>query len=99
VADYPEVYSSIEIRHIREEAMPNDRREFMKVAGATAAVVGATLAAAPTMAQVATPGQFRAIKALAFDAYGTLFDVFSVTNRALIPEEDSPSTTSSTASA
>src|SRR6266699_2110734 len=31
------------------------------------------------MAQVATPGQFRAIKALAFDAYGTLFDVFSVT--------------------
>jgi hypothetical protein len=48
--------------------MPNDRREFMKVAGATAAVVGATLAAAPTMAQVATPGQFRAIKALAFDA-------------------------------
>jgi len=25
------------------------------------------------------PGQFRAIKALAFDAYGTLFDVFSVT--------------------
>jgi 2-haloacid dehalogenase len=50
----------------------------MKLAGATAAVVGAT-AAAPTMAEVATPGQFRAIKALAFDAYGTLFDVFSVT--------------------
>jgi 2-haloacid dehalogenase len=58
--------------------MPNDRREFMKLAGATAAGVGAT-AAAPTMAEVATPGQFRAIKALAFDAYGTLFDVFSVT--------------------
>ena len=26
-----------------------------------------------------TPAQFREIKALAFDAYGTLFDVFSVT--------------------
>ena len=59
--------------------MPNDRREFMKVAGATAAVTGAVLAAAPAAAQVATAGQFRGIKALAFDAYGTLFDVFSVT--------------------
>ena len=55
--------------------MPNDRRDFMKVAGAAAA--GAALAAGPSAAQ--TPGQFRAIKALAFDAYGTLFDVFSVT--------------------
>jgi 2-haloacid dehalogenase len=27
----------------------------------------------------AAPGQFKSIKALAFDAYGTLFDVFSVT--------------------
>jgi 2-haloacid dehalogenase len=59
--------------------MPNDRREFMKVAGATAAVAGAALAAAQAAAQVATPEQFRSIKALAFDAYGTLFDVFSVT--------------------
>src|SRR5207247_6667649 len=38
------------------------------------------LAAAPAAAQTATPGQFKTIKALAFDAYGTLFDVFSVTS-------------------
>src|SRR3990170_140123 len=55
--------------------MSNDRREFMKIAGATAAVAGA----APAAPQTATPGQFKGIKALAFDAYGTLFDVFSVT--------------------
>lgn len=59
--------------------MSNDRREFMRKAGATAAVVGAALAAAPAAAQTAMPGQFKGIKALAFDAYGTLFDVFSVT--------------------
>jgi len=58
--------------------MPNDRREFMMVAGATAAVAGVALAA-PATAQPPAPGQFRAVKALAFDAYGTLFDVFSVT--------------------
>src|SRR5215211_1022957 len=66
------------VRNTREETMPNDRREFMKVAGATA-VGGAALAAVPAAAQTTPPGQFRAIKALAFDAYGTLFDVFSVT--------------------
>ena len=59
--------------------MPKDRREFIKVASAAAVVAGAALATAPAAAQPATPGQFRAIKALAFDAYGTLFDVFSVT--------------------
>ena len=59
--------------------MVNDRREFMKAAGAGAALAGAVLTAAPAAAQVATPAQFRAIRALAFDAYGTLFDVFSVT--------------------
>jgi cytosine/adenosine deaminase-related metal-dependent hydrolase len=58
--------------------MPKDRREFIKVAGATAAVAGAALAVAPAAAQTATPGQFRAIKALAFDAYGTLFDAHVV---------------------
>jgi 2-haloacid dehalogenase len=63
----------------REGAMANDRREFMQAAGAAAATAGAVLAAAPAAAQVAMPGQFRGIKALAFDAYGTLFDVFSVT--------------------
>ena len=59
--------------------MSNDRREFVKIAGATAVAAGAALAAMPAAAQTAIPGQFKAIKALAFDAYGTLFDVFSVT--------------------
>jgi len=59
--------------------MSNDRREFMKIAGASAAAAAAALAAMPAAAQMAMPGQFKAIKALAFDAYGTLFDVFSVT--------------------
>src|SRR2546427_12042479 len=57
--------------------MSIDRREFMNLAGATAAVAGTAWAATPATAQI--PGQFKAIKALAFDAYGTLFDVFSVT--------------------
>src|SRR3989442_13151295 len=64
----------------REERMSNDRREFIKIAGATAAAAGAALAAMPAAAQMEMPGQFKAIKALAFDAYGTLFDVFSVTS-------------------
>jgi 2-haloacid dehalogenase len=57
--------------------MSNDRREFLKIAGTAAvgtAVIGTTTAAAQAPA-----GQFRGVKALAFDAYGTLFDVFSVT--------------------
>src|SRR5262249_60165644 len=49
----------------------------MKLAGATAAAASVVWAATPVAAQVA--GQFKAIRALAFDAYGTLFDVFSVT--------------------
>jgi 2-haloacid dehalogenase len=57
--------------------MSHDRREFMKLAGTAATVAGTAWAATPAAAQMA--GQFRAIKALAFDAYGTLFDVFSVT--------------------
>src|SRR6266481_8029189 len=57
--------------------MSNDRREFMKLAGATVADASTALAATPAVAQSA--GQFKNIKALAFDAYGTLFDVFSVT--------------------
>jgi 2-haloacid dehalogenase len=60
--------------------MSNDRREFIKIAGATAAVAGAALAATPAVAQTAMAGQFKGVKALAFDAYGTLFDVFSVTS-------------------
>ena len=57
--------------------MSSDRRKFIQLAGATAAVAGAAWAATPVAAQMA--GQFKAVKALAFDAYGTLFDVFSVT--------------------
>src|SRR2546425_6550688 len=59
--------------------MSNDRREFMQIAGAAAAVTSAALATARVSAQTAMAGQFKGIKALAFDAYGTLFDVFSVT--------------------
>ena len=57
--------------------MPSNRRMFMKLAGAATAVAATAWAATPSGAQ--TSGQFKAIKALAFDAYGTLFDVFSVT--------------------
>jgi hypothetical protein len=53
--------------------MPSDRRELMQIAGATAALAGAAWAATPVAAQ------FKSVSALAFDAYGTLFDVFSVT--------------------
>src|SRR6202521_670396 len=57
--------------------MSSDRRKFMQLAGATVAVASTALAATPAVAQMA--GQFKSVKALAFDAYGTLFDVFSVT--------------------
>src|SRR5262245_27663657 len=57
--------------------MLSNRRTLLKLAGAVTAAAGAAWAAAPAGAQTAE--QFRAIKALAFDAYGTLFDVFSVT--------------------
>jgi 2-haloacid dehalogenase len=62
-----------------EETMSSDRREFLKIASAATAVAGTVLAATPAAAQTAMPGQFKGVKALAFDAYGTLFDVFSVT--------------------
>lgn len=51
----------------------------MKIVGATAAAVGAVAAAVPTAA-TAQAARFANVKALAFDAYGTLFDVFSVTS-------------------
>jgi 2-haloacid dehalogenase len=57
--------------------MPNNRRMFMKLAGAATAVAATAWASTPAGAQ--TSGRFKAIKALAFDAYGTLFDVCSVT--------------------
>ena len=59
--------------------MSNDRREFMKIAGTAAAVAAGAMATTSAAAQTAGSGQLRGIKALAFDAYGTLFDVFSVT--------------------
>jgi 2-haloacid dehalogenase len=59
--------------------MSNDRRTFMKVAAATATLAATALTATSAAAQTASAGQFKGIKALAFDAYGTLFDVFSVT--------------------
>ena len=57
--------------------MPSNRRTFMKLASTATAVAATSRAATPAAAQA--NGQFKAIKALAFDAYGTLFDVFSVT--------------------
>jgi len=59
--------------------MSKDRREFMKIVGAATAIAGAAFATTPAAAQTAMAGQFKGVKALAFDAYGTLFDVFSVT--------------------
>ena len=57
--------------------MSSNRREFMNLGCAVAAVAGTAWASTPAAAQVAA--QFKGVKALAFDAYGTLFDVFSVT--------------------
>jgi len=65
--------------------MPSNRRVFMRLAGAATAVTATAWASTPAGAQ--TSGQFKAIKALAFDAYGTLFDVFSVKRLATSPAE------------
>ena len=63
--------------------MPNiDRRDFIKALGATAACAGIGSAAqvVPSFASAAQPeNRLEGIEAFAFDAYGTLFDVFSVT--------------------
>jgi 2-haloacid dehalogenase len=58
----------------REERMPNDRRQFMKLAAATVAT-----GTAVTHAAAQVPEQFKNIKALSFDFYGTVLDVFSAT--------------------
>lgn len=58
--------------------MGTDRREFMKVVGATAAAVG-TMSVSGVASAAQSADRIKNIKALAFDAYGTLFDVFSVT--------------------
>jgi 2-haloacid dehalogenase len=56
--------------------MTTSRRSFVRSVGATAAAVGA--ASAPGLAGTAQSARTPGITALAFDAYGTLFDVFSV---------------------
>jgi 2-haloacid dehalogenase len=55
--------------------MSNDRREFMKLAVTAAA--GAAVATTPAVAQATD--QFKNVRALAFDFYGTVLDVFSAT--------------------
>src|SRR2546425_1818852 len=62
----------------KEGRMATDRREFMKVAGSAAAAVSA-MSAAGVASAAECPARIKSIKAFAFDAYGTLFDVFSVT--------------------
>jgi 2-haloacid dehalogenase len=54
--------------------MANDRREFMQLAAATAA---AAIATTPAVGQA--NNQFRNIKALTFDFYGTCLNVFGAT--------------------
>jgi 2-haloacid dehalogenase len=58
--------------------MATDRREFMKVVGATAATVGA-MSASGVASAAELAARTKNVKVFAFDAYGTLFDVFSVT--------------------
>ena len=58
--------------------MATDRREFMKAVGATAAAVGAISASGGASADEPV-ARIKNVKAFAFDAYGTLLDVFSVT--------------------
>lgn len=55
------------------------RREFLTTVGATAAGVVAVPSAVGIGATAQRTDQFAGIEAFAFDAYGTLFDVFSVT--------------------
>src|ERR1700694_4757170 len=58
--------------------MTTDRRKFIKSVGG--AVVAFSAASASDVASaIQAPARGKAMKAIAFDAYGTLFDVFSVT--------------------
>ncbi len=58
--------------------MATGRRGFVKAVGARAAAVGGMSASGVASATEPAP-PLKDIKAFAFDAYGTLFDVFSVT--------------------
>jgi 2-haloacid dehalogenase len=57
--------------------MATDRRSFMKLAASATAAAGAL--GVTRAASAADSMRLKGIKAFAFDAYGTLFDVFSVT--------------------
>jgi 2-haloacid dehalogenase len=57
---------------------PNDRRQFIRTLAVTAA--GSVISISRGESAMQTSATPRAIKALVFDAYGTLFDVFSVTS-------------------
>ena len=62
--------------------METDRRDLIKALTATAAgaATASAAAVAPAVATAAqSPNRLEGIEAFAFDAYGTLFDVFSVT--------------------
>ena len=58
--------------------MATGRRKITKVVGATTAAVGAMSVSGVATATEPT-ARTRTVRAFAFDAYGTLFDVFSVT--------------------
>jgi len=58
--------------------MDTGRREFLQAAAATTAAIGAIAVTHEAAAEDAAL-RVKNIKAFAFDAYGTLFDVFSVT--------------------
>jgi 2-haloacid dehalogenase len=79
----PATHGGEPINSLKEGNMATDskeveRREFMKIATAAAAVGGA-MSASATVSAAEMAARFRGIEALAFDAYGTLYDVFSVT--------------------
>lgn len=58
--------------------MNTGRREFIQAGAATAAAIGA-VSVAHAAAADDVAARVKNVKAFAFDAYGTLFDVFSVT--------------------
>jgi len=58
----------------------NDRRQFIKTLAATAACGVVSRRASAMQTSTTNPGSRIPVKALVFDAYGTLFDVFSITS-------------------
>ncbi len=72
--------------------MQAHRRDFIRVCGATGAYVVGSGAAGVVSSATQTDSRFDDIDAVAFDAYGTLFDVFSVTTlcEELFPGQGTP---------